>query len=100
MSGEVEEIVVAHKDRLCRVGFDLVKFIASKFNTTIVVLDETRLSPNEELVRDLVSIIHVFSSRIHGLRKYYKQIQKDSDLSQERKRSTVTTIPRSVEVLV
>jgi putative resolvase len=100
LSGDVEQVVVAHKDRLCRFGFDLVKFIASKFNTTIVVLDETRLSPNEELVKDLVSIIHAFSSRIHGLGKYSKQIQKDSDLSQEGKQPSAAAVLGSVEVLV
>jgi excisionase family DNA binding protein len=100
LSGDVEQVVVAHKDRLCRFGFDLVKFIASKFNTTILVLDETCLSPNEELVRDLVSIIHVFSSRIHGLRKYNKQIQKDQDLSKKGEPQAAETIPRSVKVLV
>jgi excisionase family DNA binding protein len=98
--GEIQEIVVAHKDRLCRFGFDLVKSVASHFNTTIVVLDETCLSPNEELVRDLVSIIHVFSSRIHGLRKYNKQIQEDKDLSKTTKPSEVEAVSGSVEVLV
>lgn len=98
--GEIEQVVVAHKDRLCRFGFDLVKFIASKFNTTIVVLDETRMSPNEELVRDLVSIIHVFSSRIHGLRKYNRQIKEDQDLPKKGEQPEAVAISRSVEVLV
>ena len=28
------------------------------------------LSPQEELVQDIVSILHVFSCRLYGLRKY------------------------------
>ena len=98
--GEVKEVVVAHKDRLCRFGFDLVKFIASKFKTDILVLDETRMSPNEELVRDLVSIIHVFSSRIHGLRKYNRQIKEDKDLPKKAEQPEAAAIPGSVEVVV
>jgi putative resolvase len=81
--GEVSEVVVAYKDRLCRFGFELVEFIANKFNTTIVVLDEPSLSPQAELVKDIISIIHVFSSRIHGLRKYNKQIKEDKDIPQK-----------------
>ena len=81
MLGDVEELVVAHKDRLCRFGFELVKFIADKHSTRIVVLDDTQLSPHEELVADLLSIIHVFSCRLYGLRRYSKQIKQDKDLS-------------------
>ena len=79
--GNVEELVIAHRDRLCRFGFELVKRIADKNNCTIVVLDEIRLSPQEELVRDLLSIIHVFSCRLYGLRKYSSKIKEDTDLS-------------------
>ncbi|ENJ6138772.1 TPA: MerR family transcriptional regulator [Bacillus cereus] len=34
----------------------------------------------EELVQDLISIIHVFSCRIYGLRKYKKKMSEDEDL--------------------
>ena len=80
MRGEIEELVVAHRDRLCRFGFELIECIACQNNARIVVLDETRLSPQEELTRDLISIIHVFSCRIYGLRKYTTQMSKDKDL--------------------
>ena len=32
------------------------------------------LSPEDEMTKDLLSIIHCFSSRLYGLRKYKKQI--------------------------
>jgi len=47
-----------------------------KFNTTIVIVNNEELSPQEELVQDIVSILHVFSCRLYGLRKYKKQIRK------------------------
>lgn len=81
--GEISEIVIAHRDRLCRFGFELIEFICDKFGTKIVVLDESSLSPQAELVRDIISIIHVFSSRIHGLRKYSSKIKEDKDLSKK-----------------
>jgi predicted site-specific integrase-resolvase len=81
LSGNVSEIVVAHRDRLCQFGFELVEPIANKYNCNIVVLDESQLSPQNELVNDLLWIIHV--CRLYGLRKYSRQIKEDSDLSEK-----------------
>lgn len=50
-----------------------------KFNTNIVVVNNEELSPQEELVQDIVSILHVFSCRLYGLRKYKKQIEIEGD---------------------
>jgi predicted site-specific integrase-resolvase len=80
LSSDVAEIVVTYRDRLCRFGFELIGSIAKKYNCRIVVLDESQLSPQTELVSDLLSIIHVFSRRLYGLRKYSRQIKEDSDL--------------------
>ena len=81
MRGTVAEVVVSHRDRLCRFGFEIINIIAKQNNTKILVLDNTQLSPAEELTRDLISIIHVFSCRIYGLRKYTNKIKEDKDLS-------------------
>lgn len=31
------------------------------------------------MIQDLISIIHVFSCRVYGLRKYKKKIEKEID---------------------
>ena len=54
-----------------------------KFNTTIVVVNNEELSPQEELVQDIVSILHVFSCGLYGLRKYKKQIERDEEIAKE-----------------
>lgn len=54
-----------------------------KFSTTIVVVNNEELSPQEELVQDIVSILHVFSCRLYGLRKYKKQIKEDREIAEE-----------------
>ena len=54
-----------------------------KFNTSIVVVNNEELSPQEELVQDIVSILHVFSCRLYGLRKYKKQIERDEEIAKE-----------------
>lgn len=71
IKGNVEEIVVTHKDRLCRFGFEFVERIVSTCsNGKIVVLDQQETSPEKELVNDLISIVTVFSSRLYGLRSH------------------------------
>ena len=37
----------------------------------------------DELVQDIVSILHVFSCRLYGLRKYKKQIEGDEEIAKE-----------------
>ena len=72
--GEVLEIIIAHKDRLVRFGFEWFEKFCLDHGTTIVIMNADSLSPEEEMTKDLLSIIHCFSSRLYGLRKYKKQI--------------------------
>ena len=66
--GDIGEVVVTHKDRLCRFGFELVLRIIESTNGKILVLDKEETSPEKELVNDILSIITVFSSRLYGFR--------------------------------
>lgn len=81
MSGNLKELVVAHRDRLCRFGFELIRWIIEKHGGRLVVLDTTACSPEQELTQDLISIIHVFGCRVNGLRAYSHKIKKDTNLS-------------------
>jgi len=74
LHGNVEEIVVAHRDRLCRFAFELIEFILQQTGCKLVVHDEEHhKSADEELAEDLLSIIHVYSCRNMGRRRYSKQ---------------------------
>lgn len=81
--GNVKEVVVAHRDRLCRFGFELIEWFFLKHNVKLMVLDDSTSSPQQELVADLLSIITAFSRRVHGLRKYSETLKKDKVLSDE-----------------
>ena len=72
--GEVSEIVIAHKDRLVRFGFEWFEKFCYDHGTSIVVMNAESLSPEAEMTKDLLSIIYCFSSRLYGLRKYKKKI--------------------------
>jgi putative resolvase len=81
MCGDKLTLVVAHRDRLARFGFELIEFVIQKTGGEILVLDRTEHSPERELTEDLLAILTVFSCRMHGLRRYCTKIQKDKNLS-------------------
>lgn len=72
----VDRLIVAHKDRLARFGFDLIKSLCDKVGCELLVLSQERLSPEQEMVQDLLSIVHCFSSRLYGLRNYKRELKK------------------------
>ncbi len=75
IEGNIGEVVVAHKDRLARFGYELIETIINKYSGgKIVILNNVKLSPEEEVTQDLLNIINVFSARVNGLRKYKKCI--------------------------
>lgn len=75
-SGSVGKIVVAHKDRLVRFGFEWFEQFCKNHGAEIVVMNQQSLSPEQEMVQDMLTIIHCFSSRLYGLRKYKKKIKE------------------------
>jgi predicted site-specific integrase-resolvase len=82
--GEVSEVVVAHKDRLTRFGFELFKHIFEHFGVSITVHSDTGIKePISELAKDLLSIVTVFTARYYGSRTY-KVLQKNKILSKRR----------------
>ena len=57
--GEVSTVVVAHRDRLSRLAFDLIEYIVEETGAKLVVRNQDEsVSPSEELGEDLLSIVH------------------------------------------
>ncbi len=75
--GEIAKLLVAHKDRLMRFGFDLFHHIAAENGCEVVVVNQESLSPQQEMVEDLMAIVHTFSCRLYGMRKYKSEIKND-----------------------
>ena len=75
--GEVKHVILAHKDRLMRFGFDLFEHLAQKNSCQITIANQETLSPQREMVEDLMAIIHTFSCRLYGMRKYQKALKED-----------------------
>jgi putative resolvase len=83
LRGEVELVVIAHKDRLARFGFDLLEYLGQRSGCDILVMNSEQLSPQEEMVQDLLTIVHTFSARLYGLRNYKKKLQEALALDQD-----------------
>ena len=83
MENKIKTIVISNKDKFIRFGYDWFEKFCEKFNTKIIIVNNETLSPNEELVQDIISILHVFSCRLYGLRKYKNQIKEDEEIAKE-----------------
>jgi predicted site-specific integrase-resolvase len=74
IEGKVKELVVAYKDRLTRFGFELIEELITKYSNgkIIIVNEKGKIEPEEELVKDMMSIMNVYVAKMNGLRKYNK----------------------------
>ena len=81
--GDKLRIVVAHRDRLARLGFELIQWLAEQNGDGVVVLDNPDYSPEQELTQDILAVLHPFSCRLHRLRRYRNAVKADSGLSDE-----------------
>ena len=82
LRGDKLRVIVAHRDRLARFGSEVIQLLVEQNGGEVVVLDETIYgSSEEEFTADLLAILHVFSCRLSGLRRYRDQIKEDRNLS-------------------
>lgn len=68
IQGRVNKVVVLYKDGLVRFGYELIEYIASLYDCKIEIIDNSNLTSQEELVKDLIQIITVFSCKLQGQR--------------------------------
>ena len=76
VTNQVDMVVIAHKDRLMRFGFDLFAHLCRRHQCELVVMNTETLSPEQEMVQDLMTITHRFSARLYGLRNYRKALDR------------------------
>ena len=79
-SGQIERLVLVHQDRLLRFGSEIIFKICSINDVSIEIINVgDELNPNEELARDVLEIITVFSARLYG-RRSHKSLKMIDDL--------------------
>ena len=74
IEGKLKELVVVHKDRLVRFGYDLIEHLIKKYsNGKIIIMNKKEnIEPEEEMVKDVLQIMNVFVAKMNGRRKYKK----------------------------
>lgn len=92
---EVSTLILAHRDRLTRFGFDWFAHYAQLHGCELLVLDQERLSPEQEMVQDLTKIVDCFSSRLYGLRSYRKKLGEALGQDQQDRDHAALCIPRA-----
>ena len=74
IDGQIGRLVITHKDRLLRFGAELVFAICEAKNVEVVILNQGEDTTFEEdLAKDVLEIITVFSARLYGSRSRKNQ---------------------------
>lgn len=75
LNKEISKIVLNYKDRLVRFGYEIIEEICIYNNIEIEIINYTEDKTYEtELVEDVLSIITVFSARLHGSRSHKNKV--------------------------
>ncbi len=82
--GHVKRVVIGYEDRFVRFGYDWFEAFCERHGTEIVVTNGEAFSPEQELVKDLLAIVTVFSARLHGLRSHTNAIRAAALLKDEK----------------
>lgn len=72
IDGKIEELVIVHKDRLARFGYELIELLIKKYSQgkIIIINKKEEIEPEEEMVKDVLQIMNVFVAKMNGRRKY------------------------------
>ena len=70
LDNQVQRLVLTHKDRLLRLGAELIFSICEAKNVEVIIINQGDEAPSfeEELAKDVLEIITVFSARLYGSR--------------------------------
>lgn len=71
----VDVIIVEHKDRLTRFGFNYIKTLLAMQNRKIEVVNQV-IDEREDLITDFTSIITSFCARVYGQRRTKRETEQ------------------------
>lgn len=66
---KIAKIYITYNDRLTRLSFKTIKKIFSKFGTEIIAIDRKSKNSDSEIIEELISLMHIFSTRMYSKRK-------------------------------
>jgi predicted site-specific integrase-resolvase len=82
IKGQIDELVIVHKDRLARFGYELIEYIIKTYSSgkIIIINQSEEIEPEEEMVKDVLQIMNVFVAKMNGRRKYNKRAKNEMDI--------------------
>lgn len=73
INNNIRNIYISHKDRLTRLSFKTIQSLFNKFNTNIIIINDTHNNSNDnEIFEELISLMHVFSTSMYSNRRINK----------------------------
>ena len=72
---ELTHIIVEHKDRLTRFGFNYIKNWMNSRQCALIIINEVE-TDKEDLMQDFVSLVTSFVARLYGLRRSKRKTEK------------------------
>lgn len=79
-SGQIERLVLVHKDRLLRFGSEIIFKLCNIYDVEVEIIHiGEELNLNKELVKDVLDIITSFSIKLYGKRSH-KSLKMIDDL--------------------
>lgn len=72
---EVTHIVIEHKDRLTRFGFNFLKDWMSSRQCQIIIINNVE-SDKEDLMQDFISLVTSMVARLYGLRRSKRKTEQ------------------------
>ena len=67
-------IIVEHRDRLCRFGFEYVEAALSAHGCNVVVIDKAEVE--DDLVRDVTEVMTSLCARLYGRRSAKRRAER------------------------
>ncbi len=81
----IDTIFITNKDRLCRNSFKTIEQLFSKYGTKICLInDNFNKTEEEELLEDIISILHSFSMKTYSNRRKTKFKLMQTDIALEK----------------
>ena len=75
LDNSIKIIVVEHKDRIARFGFNYIEKLLNKESRQIEIINEAS-NADDDLMQDFVSIITSFTARLYGLRRSKRRTEE------------------------
>lgn len=86
---KVNKVYITYKDRLTRLSFTMIEQLFLSFGTKIIIINEQQeyinglLGEENEILEDIISLIHILSTKMYSNRRIKKLNLVNEDLKLE-----------------